>query len=124
MSFTDAITPSNTQEVKPGLFIQKRGNSYRQVHPAAWNGKINWRNLLWGSGFFKGLLWFAILMFIVWSYQNDVGAYKDFYDNRDLYCINRLQALTNPDAPTYQGGVLVEENTDGISDIYAQVKSE
>ena len=46
MNFTKVLTPSDTEEIKPGLFIQRRGNKYRQISPAAWDGKIIWKNLL------------------------------------------------------------------------------
>ena len=74
-----ALTPKDTEEIKPGLYIQKKLGRYRQVHPAAWDGKISTKNLLFGGDFVKSFIFFAILMFIIWSYQHDVQAYQDFY---------------------------------------------
>ncbi|KKL81189.1 hypothetical protein LCGC14_1997210, partial [marine sediment metagenome] len=91
-----------------GLFIQKTRKGYRQVHPAAWNGKIIWKNFLFGPGFLKGLLWLGIILFLVWSYNHDVQAYQDFYEtvNSDpvLYCMNvSLVGLNQPE--------VIDENT-------------
>lgn len=80
MSWIERLTPKDTEEVKPGLFIKKTRFSYRQVHPAAWDGKINWKNLTVGPNFWKNFLWFAILVFIVLGYMNDVREYKGWYE--------------------------------------------
>ena len=77
--FIGAITPKDTEEVKPGLFIQKKLGGYRQVHPSAWDGKINWKNFIFGGSIFKGLGFFLIIIFLAWSYQHDVAQYQDFY---------------------------------------------
>lgn len=95
------LEPRDTEEIKPGLFIQKKGKAYRQVHPAAWDGKINWNNMLFGGSVYKTFMWFGILLFLVWSYQHDVAQYKDFYENIQndpvAFCkdasVNLLQAI-------------------------------
>lgn len=79
--FVKALTPKNTEELKPGLFIQTTARGYRNVYPAAWNGKINWYNFFFGGSFFKTFAWFAIILFVVWSYQHDVNQYKSFYED-------------------------------------------
>lgn len=76
-----ALTPPDTEEIKPGLFIQKKLGRYRQVHPAAWDGKIIKNNLFFGGDFLKSFIFFAILMLIVWGYQHDVREYQEFYEN-------------------------------------------
>lgn len=107
MSFIDSLTPKKTEEVKPGLFIQTTRKGYRQVYPAAWDGKINWHNFITG-GTWRSLLWFFMLMFLVFAYNNDVAAYKSYYEqvSSDPYaycqdvqrasevdCTERLEAL-------------------------------
>ena len=79
MSFIDSITPKDTEEIKPGLFIQKKLGKYRQISPAAWDGKINYKNFLLGANPIRNLFWFALLMFLAWSYFHDVAEYRDFY---------------------------------------------
>lgn len=85
-----ALTPPDTEEVKPGVFIQKKGNVYRQIYPAAWNGKINWKNFLIGSHFWRNFIVFLILMFLVFAYVHDTHALKDFYvkvtENKIAWC--------------------------------------
>ncbi len=79
--FIKAITPGDTEEVKPGLFIQKRGKeSYRHIYPGAWDGKIMWKNFLVGGQPIRRFVFFLILMFIVFSYTQDVSTYKGFYE--------------------------------------------
>ena len=90
MSLIDSLTPKDTEEVKPGLFIQRKLGSYKQIHPSAWNGKIIWKNFLFGTNPIRNFLWFAILMFLVFAYTNDVAQYKGFYEevqgNPFAYC--------------------------------------
>ena len=86
-----ALTPKDTEEVKPGVFLKQRGDTYRQVYPAVWKGKINWRNLILGPNFTKGFITFIIFMFIVLSYSHDVAQYKEFYEdisnNPNKFCV-------------------------------------
>jgi len=79
MDLIKALTPKETEQIKPGLFIQRRGKAYKQIYPAAWDGKIIWKNLLWGKGFLKSFIWFVIILFIAWSYFNDTKVYREFY---------------------------------------------
>ena len=81
MSLAKALTPDNTEELKPGLFIQQRGKGYRQVEPIAWGGKIRWKEQLSSVFSFRTAITLAIIIFIVWSYLNDVGEYKQFHDD-------------------------------------------
>jgi len=80
MNFIKALTPKDTEEVKPGLFIQRRGNSYSQISPAAWDGKIIWKNLLFGKDFLKSFIFFLIIVFLAWSYFHDIKVYQEFYE--------------------------------------------
>ncbi len=80
MNFTKRLTPKDTEEIKPGFFIQRRGKGYRQVYPGAWNEEIIWKNLLFSGMGWKNLLWFTIIIFVAWSYWHDVQAYRDFYE--------------------------------------------
>ena len=92
MNLTKILTPKETEEIKPGVFIQQTSNGYRQVHPSAWNGKINWKNFLLGANPLRNLFWFFIIVFLAWSYFHDVDTYKEFYEEvlRDpvLFCSN------------------------------------
>lgn len=81
MSFIDNLTPKNTEEIKPGLFVQERNNSYRIIHPAAWNGKVNWKNFILGPSTLKHFFIFLLIIFIAWSYSHDVEFYKEFYED-------------------------------------------
>ncbi len=80
------LEPKHTEEIKPGLFIQKTPSGYRQVWPAQWNGKINWKHLLIGGNFWKGFIFFLIIIFLAWSYSHDVAGYKDYYEHRFEFC--------------------------------------
>ncbi len=89
-SFIKAMTPRNTEEVKPGLFIREGQLGYKQVSPPAWDGKIIWKNFFFGHGFMKSTFFFLLLLFLVWSYSHDVEAYQNFYievaGNPRAYC--------------------------------------
>lgn len=108
MNFKDAFTPKNTEEVKPGLFVQKTKKGYRQIHPGVWKGEIRWKNLLLGPNFMKSLMWFAIILFLAWSYFHDVQQYQEFYEdvnsNPALFCskINPLDIFQNENSDTLQ----------------------
>jgi len=86
MSWIDSITPSNTEEVKPNLFIKKTRLGYRQVFPSAWDGKVNWRNFILGGHPARNLMWFLIIVFLAWSYAVDTKNLREFYNERFLFC--------------------------------------
>jgi len=88
MSMINSLTPKNTEEIRPGLFIQKTNKGYRQIYPSAWNGKMNWNNFLWGSGFFKSFIWFAILLLIVYGYNDSTTRCSEFQENPCKYLSN------------------------------------
>ncbi len=52
INFKKAFTPKDVEEIKPGFFIQKKGNIYRQVKPLYWEGRwrlkgqIRWLNII------------------------------------------------------------------------------
>ena len=101
MNWIDNITPKNTEEVRPGLFVQSRPKnpdsiSYRVVYPAAWNGKVNWKNFILGHNFFKNLFIFLLILFIAYSYQHDVSMYKEFYEEHvnNPLCNNIIDICT------------------------------
>jgi hypothetical protein len=71
MNIAKILTPKDTEEIKQGLFIQKTSKGYRQITPAAWNGIVNWKVVIFGSNSLKNFLFFCLLMFLAWSYQHD-----------------------------------------------------
>lgn len=74
MSLMDSLTPKDTEEMKPELFIQKKGDVYRQINPIAWNGKwrlkkqFGWRNLFF----------ILLVLFIAWSYIDNTERCEEF----------------------------------------------
>lgn len=95
MNWAKELEPKNTEEVKPGLFIQKRYGKkgkvkYRRVYPAAWKGEINWKNLIMGgtTDFWKNTILFLIIIFLVFSYWHDTNELREFHDKVNQ---NKLQ---------------------------------
>lgn len=105
MNFIKSLTPKNTEEIKPNFFIQKRKSGlYKQVYPLVWNGRLRWKEQLKTVFSFRTLLTLAIIIFLVFSYLNDVKQYKDFYESYSEdpigFCnevINYYSQGTNPD---------------------------
>ncbi len=98
MSWIERLTPKNTEELKPGLFIQKSRDGYRQVYPAAWNGEVIWKNFFFGGGWFKPLAFFLIIILLALGYyttfENCMEFQADpckFLPNITSYCIGQYQ---------------------------------
>ena len=72
MSFIDAITPKDTEEIKPDLFVQKKRYGYKQINPLAWGGRFRWNEQLRTLISFGTIFRLAIIIFIAWSYFHDV----------------------------------------------------
>jgi len=118
MNWKKIFTPKNTEEIKPGLFIQLKGNKYRPIKPIVWEGE--WK--LKEQFGWKNLIWIAIILFVAWSYQNDVGEFKDFYEevksNPIQYCNQYLNnpTLTNFDLSSVN---LTKENDENTNTIFS-----
>ena len=112
------LTPKNTEQVKPNLFIQQlRGDSlmvrldktikrnvkihypqYRQVHPVAnypISNRINYHLFLLGANPIKSFLIFIFILFLAYSYVHDINALEDIAIQMntnityyELYCKN------------------------------------
>ncbi len=72
MDFKKALEPKDVEEVRPSFFIQKKGDSYRQIKPLVWKGQ--WR--------LKGQIrWFNIIIIIILIGLYFEGAkFVRFYD--------------------------------------------
>lgn len=81
MTLADSLTPKNTEELKPGLFIQKTRKGYRQIEPMAWKGKIRTKEQLRTVFSLRTLVFIAIISFIAWSYVNDTRQLVEFYND-------------------------------------------
>ncbi len=100
MSLTDFLTPKDTEEIKPNLFLQKKGKSYRQVNPIAWKGKMRWGPQMRTVFSFHTLFWFLILGTILYGYFEVNG---DLLEFRELvvgdpisFCQEILLSLQEP----------------------------
>lgn len=99
----EALTPKDTEELKPGLFIKSIPKNpdkieYRQIHPIAWDGKFRLKNSL---AMKRGdILRIIILLFVIWAYFNDTGGYRYYYEtvNSDLDGFCRNVSLMHADA--------------------------
>ncbi|KKN18637.1 hypothetical protein LCGC14_0953920 [marine sediment metagenome] len=103
MNIKKAFTPKDVEEVKPGFFIQKKGDSYRQVKPLVWKGK--WR--------LKGQIrWMNIIIIIILiGLYFEGGKYVRFYDEVNSDPKAFCQNVSIIDRGSF--GV-INENTDSI----------
>ena len=120
MNWTDKLTPKDTEEIKPGLFIQKTSYGYRKITPAAWDGKINWKVFLLGADPIKSFLVFAIILLISYGYYTSTKACDDFQadpckylSNITDYCVKFSE---NPGQQNIVGYFNFEVNNDKRSD--------
>ncbi len=91
MGLIEALTPKHTEEVRPGCFIQKRKKGYKQIHPIAWEGKIDWGKQIRGILNVRTLFTIAVILFIYFSYLHDYRELKSFYETTmsdpQLFCL-------------------------------------
>lgn len=82
MNLKDKLTPKNTEEVRPGLFVQARSKNpssieYRVVNPICWRGKYRWKNQFsW-----KNLIMIMIILFLTWSYLQETQFCRDLNED-------------------------------------------
>ena len=77
MSFIERLTPKDTEEIKPGIFIQKRGEGYRVVNPITWDNE--WRlNKHFG---WRNLFTIVLILFLAWSYFTETQFCRELQEN-------------------------------------------
>ena len=112
------LTPKNTEEVKPNLFIQAYNNpdslmarldktikghnkeirypKYRHIFPAAWNNKINWAIMIFGAHPIKSLFVFLLIIYMAWSYHHDTQALVEWNNQIMSNFTARMQLCSQP----------------------------
>ena len=85
-NFKKHLTPIDTEEIKPNLFIKKTDKGYRQVHPLVWNNKYRWKEQLKTVFTFRTFFTLALIIFIAWSYVHDTKECFDVLEKIGLLC--------------------------------------
>lgn len=98
MSLIDSLTPKNTEEIKPGLFIKKTGRGYRQVNPMAWMGKYRWQEQKKSIFCFRTLFTIALIIFITWGYYSDTKGCVEFQENPCEYLVEINKFCLKPES--------------------------
>lgn len=106
MNLKKLLTPKDTEEIKPGLFIQKRKNNYRQITPLVWKGKYKFR----GHFKLKSLIMIILVLFLVWNYNYETKWCREFQrdpcdilTNVTIYCHEkRMSENERGDPPSVQ----------------------
>ena len=71
----------DTEEVRPGFFIQKKGHRYKRVYPLIWNGQWQVKEQLRTVFTLRTFFTIGLILFLAWAYQHDVQSYQDFYED-------------------------------------------
>lgn len=112
------LTPKNTEEIKPNLFIQTYNNpdslmsrldktirghqkeirypKYRNITPAVLNNKLRWIIVILGAHPIKSLAIFLFILFMAWSYKHDVLTLMTFRDQLFFNDTARSNFCNNP----------------------------
>lgn len=88
MSFIDSLIPKDTEEIKPGLFIQKIPKGYRTINPMAWDGKFRTKEQLATVINFKTIFTLALILFIAYNYQLNTAVCEEFQSDPCKYLSN------------------------------------
>lgn len=112
------LTPKNTEEIRPGIFLQKRGEGdsiyYKVINPIVYNGKYRLRHQFsW-----RNLIWIAIIVYLAWSYSKDIGTCKAITEqvknNPQAFC----KIITNSSFTDIPGAVQPQLGTSNISALW------
>lgn len=101
MNWKKRLTPINTEEVRPGLFVQSKPKNpdnieYTVINPICWNGKYRWnKQFSW-----KNLITIIIILFLAWSYFTETQYSRQLQENPcellpniTAYCFNKQELI-------------------------------
>lgn len=84
MNLKKAFTPKDVEEMKPNFFVQKKGDTYRQVKPLVWKG--TWR--LRGQIGLRHILMIALILFLFFTAAKYVRFYEAVVSDPKAFCMN------------------------------------
>ena len=78
MNWKKTLTPKDTEEIKPGLFVQERNpGDYRVINPICWKDQYRWKKQFsW-----KNLITVIIIAFLAWSYMAETSYSRELQEN-------------------------------------------
>ena len=101
MSLINVLTPKDTEEIKPGLFVRKVGKDYRSINPIAWNGKFRWKEQMRTVFCFRTIFTIALIIFICWGYYSNTKSCSEFQENPcehlprlNKFCLEKTESDT------------------------------
>lgn len=78
MNLKEILTPKDTEEVRPGIFLQRReSGEYRIVKPIVWKGE--WK--LKQQFSLRNLFMIILVLFIAWSYFEETEYCRQLQEN-------------------------------------------
>ncbi len=84
MNLKKAFTPKDVEELRPSFFVQKKGESYRQVNPLVWNNQ--WR--LKGQIKLRSILMIILIVVLFFTLNSYVKFYEQVNSDPAGFCIN------------------------------------
>ena len=82
--FKKAFSPKDVEEIKPNFFVQKKGDSYRQVQPLVWNGKWRLKNQIG----LRNVIMIIIIIGLFFTGMKYVNFYEEVNSNPKEFCQN------------------------------------
>lgn len=82
--FKKAFTPKDVEELKPNFFVQKKGDTYRQVQPLVWNGKWRLKNQIK----LRNILMIVLIIALYLVGMKYVNFYEEVNSNPKEFCQN------------------------------------
>ena len=107
MTLKDSLTPKGAEEVKPGLFVQKKGNGWRKIEPIVWEGRWRLKNQFgW-----RNLFTIALVILLAYTYVNETSFCRQLQANP---CQALPEIVNYCSATSTTGGILQSEEPKDI----------
>lgn len=84
MNIKKTFTPKDVEEIKPNFFIQKKGETYRQVHPLVWDGKWRLKNQIK----IKNILMIVLIIALYFGAVKYIRFYEEVNSDPQAFCKN------------------------------------
>ncbi len=119
MTLVNFLTPKETEEIRPGIFIQKHKDNYRIVKPLAWNGKFRTREQLKTVFNLRTAFTIALIVFIAYSYVQQTSYCNEIQSNPCGILYNLTDYCYNQGS--YYEGFKFEEDTSIVQDSFEEI---
>jgi len=122
MSIIESLTPKDAEEIKPGLFVQKKFGKWRKIEPLAWDGKMRWKEQLKTIFRIRTLITMVIIIYVAYAYAHDTAVCRqvlaEIQEDPYGFVFSRMNTTENYYNPLEEQGIQFQTKAEAVNEFF------